>query len=452
MLSGRGRAGRRARAPAPGPPTAESVAALAAERRQLNVQQHPLRQDATYSREQNYYREWVDNKRGEGIIPTGTRYITGENVDLYFTEKVVNRMITPQSAKRICYALDRLAFREYAGETTAFECKTRPVVQQSLKLQQDKYYQHLREQSSMHDPIGKLRTDMLTPDEKSTFINIVLGNNKPNWSPLCLSFTGCEQLMTCYHSLNQVRLCDLHHNNTHGPNETGPYDTEMLGVAYQPGIHKEVQTSKRVLGSWRHFDWEQCFTGHVAMSLFYRLGSGSLQLDFTRRNAREKPGWWKELLIPEWGDTTVAGNSYEVIFGEGVMQWEKCVHMRKAATEYSSSRGRLSSVKIASMTKHSLAGMNVLEKSYLTELDMDVLSCMSRTEVENYFVGRTRLPVEDMFPGIDLTKRVFLHYEDYVEQVNGPNADESRAARQFVLQLMPFLARVVVQDGFFLGR
>ena len=73
----------------------------------------------------------------------------------------------------------------------------------------------------MLDPLANLKTKMMTKEEKAAFINEVLESNRPNWMPLCTTFTDCEAMMARIHSLFEFRLADAHVNDTHGPRKEG---------------------------------------------------------------------------------------------------------------------------------------------------------------------------------------------------------------------------------------
>jgi hypothetical protein len=122
---------------------------------------------------------------------------------------------------------------------------------------------------------------MLNEDEKMEFIRTVWGNDFRNWCPLVLTFTGCEQMCMRQDSIKKQRWCDLHLNNTHAPiDDKYNMDGNMLACVYMPLEHKEHQESKRVVGVWRHAEWEQCYTCMVATVLFYKLNTHELVLNF----------------------------------------------------------------------------------------------------------------------------------------------------------------------------
>ena len=66
---------------------------------------------------QNWKRfcSWVDGQRASGDLPTGSRYLTCQNVDLYFHEKVAYFPNTPETCRQHVSSLQWFADQvEYA--------------------------------------------------------------------------------------------------------------------------------------------------------------------------------------------------------------------------------------------------------------------------------------------------------------------------------------------------
>jgi len=204
-----------------------------------------VNQDRSYSREQDNYKAWVDRMRMHDKLTFGPKYITRENIDKYFVNVVVHKLVKPTTVERTVYALQKMAdYQEYADSINGFDIRADNaeggnLVKVSLKMQEDRYNAYILRKHSIEDPHADLKTNMLSKVDKSRFIDHVLRENKINWQPVTQSFLGCEAMMCRQHSYQKFRLPDLIYNDTHGPNEEGAYDTEMLGIGYVPGVHKE---------------------------------------------------------------------------------------------------------------------------------------------------------------------------------------------------------------------
>jgi len=143
-----------------------------------------VNQDRSYIREQNNYKEWVDSMRLHGKLLPGPKYITRQNIDKYFVNVVVNKLVKPTTVDRIVYALQKMAdYDEYADSINGFDIKADNVdggnlVKVSLKLQEYRYNAYILRKQSIEDPHCDLKTNMLSKENKSMFIDHVLRENK----------------------------------------------------------------------------------------------------------------------------------------------------------------------------------------------------------------------------------------------------------------------------------
>jgi hypothetical protein len=269
----------------------------------------------------------------EGILPDGDKFITWENVDLYFVEEVATMLIQPKTARRIVTALQFYNnYVESPGGVETFIVDDSQNVLGSLEIQKRHYMEERRACNSLADPLENLKTNMLSEADKLKFIRTVFQDGFKNWCPLITTFTGCEQTMMRQDSIKKVRWCDLHINDTHAAVENDNHiDGKMLCVVYMPLEHKERQEAKRVVGVWRHTDWEQCWTCSVAMILFYKLNMRELEFDFKHESIGDMPEWYKHKLIPEWSNAKEAGAAYKRVMRRCDISWGKCAHLQKCS-------------------------------------------------------------------------------------------------------------------------
>ena len=107
--------------------TAADVAERARQNTQTNTAHAIVVKDRTYVSEWRRYKEWVVDERAAGIIPDGPKFLTRENVDLYFSEIIVNRMVVANTARRVVSALQVFADEEEytdGSETFTIESAT----------------------------------------------------------------------------------------------------------------------------------------------------------------------------------------------------------------------------------------------------------------------------------------------------------------------------------------
>jgi hypothetical protein len=422
-----------------------------------------LIQDRSYAILQKRYLDWVDVKVGSGRFDydeweeSGKKYFQRAYIDLYFQEEIAGWIITPETARRAVSALQKLADHlqnSVSAETFIVEDST--FVRSALDTSKKAYLARQTAQNRISDPHANLKTNQLIEENKIDFVKQVMLSRKEYWPSATQCFTGCEQMMLRMNSMLKMRLSDLHYNNTHAPNqgEAAP-DSGMLCLVYQAMTHKERNTSKHVVGCWRHKNITQCFTSMAAMAFFVSHRTDTT-LHFRREDDTQPAPWWKTKLVTDWGNTRAAGRAYQAVFTELGLNPEKCTHVRRSGTEYASAQGGLSACVIGSMTKHKSPNQSTLESHYMTELHRSVLECMSgfaRMEGE-YFVARTRIPVEEWFGNMNgkkgLTRILFPNYDGWIEQRDDDvTGDNSSCAQNFLDEVVPFFAKVIVQDACF---
>ena len=113
-------------------------------------------QDETYDREQKKFKRWVDAQIELGLLKLDDDgcYLTTVNVEAYFHEVVVLRMLNANSVGRVVSALQKMANeREYAGSRMPFVVKTH-MVEQAIKLQQERYLAYCNAVHMTTNPLG----------------------------------------------------------------------------------------------------------------------------------------------------------------------------------------------------------------------------------------------------------------------------------------------------------
>jgi hypothetical protein len=118
----------------PDPPTAASVAERARQNTRHNTQGVKRTKDRTYQNEWKNYVAWVTLKRENNVIPIGPKFLTHENVNLYFRVVVVHRQVLiPDTARRVISALQIYADdEEYTDGSVTFVVES-PVVVKALR-------------------------------------------------------------------------------------------------------------------------------------------------------------------------------------------------------------------------------------------------------------------------------------------------------------------------------
>ena len=139
-----------------------------------------------YTSEWKRFKTFVDESRAAEKLQLGEKYLTRENVDFYFAEKVAYREIVPDSARRVVSALQWFADnREHQVITFTVDS---PHVGQALKAQKERFAIAL--ENSVQDPHFQLPTSVLTQADYCKANHAIL--QRYEWEDLHLSWNICD--------------------------------------------------------------------------------------------------------------------------------------------------------------------------------------------------------------------------------------------------------------------
>jgi hypothetical protein len=119
--------------------------------------------DRSYDAEWKNYCAWFAEHRADNVLPEGPKYLTRENFYLYFSEKVVNHIVNPDSAHRVVSSPQRFANDiEYVDGQESF---TVDSVSVKKALEAHKWLYKERMLLHVEDPHANLPTDVLSEDD-----------------------------------------------------------------------------------------------------------------------------------------------------------------------------------------------------------------------------------------------------------------------------------------------
>jgi hypothetical protein len=430
--------------------------------------------DGSYEREWKNYRKWVDEMRRTDELPGGEVYLTRLNVDLYFQQVIaLKENIEPKTARRVVAALQCLARREEGLRTFQIDNGATGHVFQALQAQTQRYALRRLLQNDV-DAHANLPTNSMDESEFERAIDFVMENNKSYASDFVLSWNCCTATFARNDSLRKFNLEDTCTDKCHGPlfdrdNPVHAMDKWMLSFILQPFLHKDddgrrqqvtatatkkramVRSTKRnrkkVIGAYRHKKWKMCTTAAYAISLFLRQYFDpkvrNMTFEYGIDRATDLPTWRKVKVIEKWRTQKQCEQAYKEVMVQCGITWKKVTHLRSHGIEVGSRAG-LNAEEIATLSKHKTER---IFEAYLTELYPPVLSVMGgfRVAGDPYVVPRTEdpLPLKDE----EATRAVFPKIEQWRAQQAGANGDKHEAARNFLHETLPFLARVLLQDA-----
>lgn len=426
----------------------------------------PLRKvDKTYDFEIKKYKQWVDGQRAANALTDG-KYLTRNNVDLYFVEVQSDRLVTVNTGRRVVSALQHFADTvEYAGDADGFRVESSTVVRM-LAIQKQKKTKHELETSKDHHV--KLPVKNLTWMEKSKIVRYVLESNKIFWSDFTTTWNACNAMFCRVDTMKKMKINDIYINRNHSvgalkQDNEYPFDHQMINLILRPHIHKERSSDTHVIGAYRHRDPYMCFTGSVAMNLFVLLNTEIFNFydcdsnieknirtekDRCKSKSYVEPNWSKTDLIRKWKSDHATRDSYTQALKACNVEWEKVTHLRKSGIEAAAAAG-LDAQSIGTMSKHHTErGNSKMNNAYFTELYFPVLlwaSGYDKNDIHSYNNPRTRLAL----PSNNIENVVFPQLPQWRLQQQSAKGDKRECTRHFLEEVLPFLAMVIVQDGIY---
>ena len=459
-------------------PTAESVAERSRLATANNSGRAATEADRTYISEWNRYRTWVTQMRVQNVIPHGPKFLTRENVNLYFSECIIDRKVNPDGARRVVSALQRFANNIEYNDGNIFTIDCDAV---SVSLAHHKKLYQSRTSGMVEDIHANLPTNILSVQNCEKILTLAI--SKRNWKDMMLCWTVCEQTFLRNDAMRKLTLRHLCCNHTHGPRSRpsdnnqgagwGFVDNTMMCFVIQKGGStsqkrggdKQRHKHHRVAGAWRHIQFLKCAVGNLAMNLLMRLGMDTTIHFYAAVGDPlvEYPFWQDELLITKWSGRTSPYDAFCKLYDEVGCSWAKVTHLRKLGIEHATSRGELNSFEVKTMSKHT-SGVGKLE-NYQTELFAPVCRVQSgHQKNDSYWVPRTRLfpfselaamaQAEGRFHGATDPLEIsaillYPHILEWRQQSEGPGGDKTSTARNFLFETLPYLAVVAIQDGIF---
>jgi len=158
---------------------------------------------------------------------------------------------------------------------------------------------------------------------------------------------------------------------------------------------------------------------------------------------------WSQIRLFEDTYSTVRKSFKDAMAEAGVPEWAKVTHMRKAVTVFLTAQGLPPEI-VKTITKHKV---EVFFQSYVCELSIPVCVCLAgflpNKPNDSYFVPRTTIGLPGNFSRDQLTNILFPNRETWISEVSSLQGDNSKGAKHFLFEVLPFLSEVIVQDGIY---
>ena len=417
--------------------------------------------DRTYHNEIKKYKKFIDSERASGTLELGPNYITRANVDLYFGEVVAKKKVKAATARRVVNALQALAdYFEHAPPSEKFIIES-PHVLAALEYQKQNSANRgsatprpgtTEATKKLPDPHDNVRTNMMTMADRKNALTVINTTRASDWGSQALTWMYGHSMFLRGHSCRCLELRDFICNETHGPDQqlgnNNQHDPRTLAIILRTGeVHKDRYIIKKTVGCWRHKEWLLCSTGMTAMHLLYKLTLLGDSIDFFWIDQVNAYAKWHLIPVIDYANYA---QQYEattaVIQSAGLDPNKVTRHHRTEGMEYGGSNG-LSGTELTTMSKHCIDKWT----KYAPEISKETCKVMAGFgKTEGYYVPRAYLelpmPIDDLvlllFPHINQWK--YQHKES--ERIN---KTARRSGNNFLLVLLPFLAKVAVQDGIY---
>ena len=387
-------------------------------------------------------------------------YITRENVDSFFEVVISKRTTSPAVNRRYVSALQQYA--AFWEERPGFVVDS-PRVKQALENAK-KVKQLHHEQSTIHVDAHKHRPTLIhSIDQETAMITHAFhdlttsrAGNLPVGMNFLISWNCSMQGFTRGNEVRGCRIPDLCFEISYGPWRLGDVRSVaisekstpkgILSIIQQPFCTKLKSSRAYAVGFFRHKDWRRCATSIIAFSLMSRfVNMTQSQLEsFFLYDANGFPNWYSYYLI-DWRDYDSMADAFKKFFDKVKVKYTKLTHTRKLGIVRAHQMGA-DRENIILLSKHTT---HKVDTSYLPELPYNAMLAAAGFDVfrrEEYYIPRSYVDVSP-----EWIPKIFPWINRWQHQVNNLlDYDNGDAAKDFVNNLLPFLATIILQDGIYL--
>ena len=406
--------------------------------------------DRSYTSIMRQFKAFVDKKYR---LPapaqrTDKEYLTVQNVTSYYCESVKFSKNSPKTVARIKCGLQWFINRQFVTEQASlFVVEHIPGFNDVIKYQTREYSHSIMEGDI--DPHYRCPTDTLSPEENIHAMKVLFNSNASNWKAMSMSWTLGNSCLIRPDTFLKLTLPKIRADTRHRPPDT---TTDRCTVSYilkpydMKGGRNNGKGKTRVVGSWRHKEYLRCAVGMLAFTLFVQLHSNDTLTFHRGPVSRRRPPWWDISLTDDWDNSGVLCNQYRRLLESANIDYCKCSYIRTSGVDEAGYEGELLQDAITTMSKHT---RNKFDVFYMCELSPDVLKVLAGFHKRDiYTVPRTDITFEEL-TNTPIVELIFPNINIWKAQRDGIDGDKSVAARNFLDELLPFLARVVLQDGIF---
>lgn len=336
--------------PAPAPAPADPSDLLEQQRRQilaaLVAEVQELKPDPSYTYEYKKFKKYVDEHPGlSATNDNPPKYITRQNVDMWFMQVVSQRKGVKNTINRALWAIEWYSDnKEHIVDKFNVRSSTVDI---ALRVQ----YKMQQARSSAKpgtDPHKGLKDRLCQPDRSRIFAYIL--NHRNDWGPAGVNFSLGFSGAVRGDSNRKFCLIDLRTSTGFGPSENPPLN-RATGIILRKGpLHKDSFALDEQVLLWRNMNYHMCPVFYLSAHVIYLLNYTHSGIHFFRYDKKKPADWWLLPLI-EWETYSHTKTPTVQIYRGAGVECSKITHHRTAAIQDAGFRS-LAPWQINTLTNH----------------------------------------------------------------------------------------------------
>ncbi|GFH46819.1 predicted protein [Chaetoceros tenuissimus] len=455
----------------------------------------------------NTYKTWIDKERvrqrAKLDLEDG-KYFSQKAAETFFTQKITKEgRHNARSALKFMYMLFYLAKSEAKPISRNDLYRENPLIQSNLKTCNLKQANKLAklERKGFDVQQKKLSTSIVSPDEISKVIKSSLSCDQKwkTYVPKILTMFSCliRHCSTQCVTLGKLTIV----NKNPDMDSFFPSDDEEFVIRTHPAlciISTELDQKKKgrvedsmterrieVTGGFRSIRYEMCFVSLLAMSMMVQLNDANIGPNLHCKNIEGEEEEEDDFLIlndylqeddePYEEETVVEEEDEEekhvnsslrmfkcfpsnrrttakltgLAFDKaGVPRWEKETHFKKAGIEYATSNGlTINETDALAGTKNNTSDMR-----YRSQLPLALMRLLAGANQERKYGNgprRANFPAPAGLQWSDpvIVETVFSEHRRWKNEQQSPEGDKGPAIKTLLDDVLPFWAKIILQDG-----
>ena len=378
--------------------------------------------------------------------PEGTVFCTQANVEEYMC--TVLAYIPSSSNATLRRKVSGLTWLlQHVEDISAGTIEYSDRINRAMTEQQRTHVSYCANTYAGNDPHKGLK-DVYSDEETIRFVDSIwrLRIDSPD---LMYSYTMGRNAGVRGGSSRKIVLCDLKLSYGFGPEAKAPRNGTLMTVLRKGAPHKERHSVDQQVGVQPHRDYRRCAVFATAVLVILKLRTLDSEINFFAGAPRKPASWW-HIPLNQYSTYSEESNATrQVLVQAGLFEkFAKVTHHRTMCVQYGGSQG-LTSEQISTVTKHK---QDKLHTAYMPEVEEETLKVMSgfkKWEHRYVKAEHVQFPGRDQEAYLRLGIRFLIpEYDRYLSEQSSTRGDKSTAAENFLLHVLPYFCRRILQCGY----